>query len=185
MANEVTKEAQQRMSKSLEALQQELTKMRTGRANTSLLEQIKVSYYGNETPLNQVANIAVEGPRVLTVTPWEKNMVQAVEKAIMESELGLNPATAGTTIRVPLPQLTEERRKDLIRVIRDEGEKAKVAVRNIRRDANTSVKEMLKDKAITEDDERRLEAEIQKITDSTIKDIDQAIEKKEHDLMEI
>lgn len=185
MVADVVKDIEQRMHKCLEALKLELTRVRTGRANTGIIEHVKVPYYGNDTALTQVANIAVEDARTLTVTPWEKNMVPVVEKAILNAGLGLNPVTAGSIIRVPLPQLTEQRRKDLIRVIREEGEKAKVAVRNIRRDANASVKESLKAKTISEDDERRSETEIQKATDKIIADIDKVISVKEADLMEI
>lgn len=185
MINDVTQDAQTRMKKSVEALKHDLTKIRTGRANAGLLDHLMVDYYGSDTPINQVANVAVENARTLTVTPWEDAMVAVVEKTIRNSDLGLNPATAGKTIRVPLPALTEERRKDLIKVIRDEGEKARVAIRNIRRDANSTVKDLLKEKAITEDDERRAETQIQKLTDQMIADVDQAIAVKEKDIMEI
>lgn len=185
MINELTTDAKARMQKSLESLRNDLTKIRTGRANAGLLDHIHVDYYGSDTPLSQVANVTVENARTLSVTPWEDAMVQVVEKAIRNSDLGLNPATAGKTIRVPLPALTEERRKDLIKVIRDEGERARVAIRNIRRDANSSIKELLKEKEIGEDDERRAETEIQKITDSVIKEVDALIQAKETDIMEI
>jgi ribosome recycling factor len=185
MVNELVKETEQRMHKCIDALKLELTRVRTGRANTGIIEHVKVPYYGNDTPLTQVANIAVEDARTLTVTPWEKNMVPVVEKAILNADLGLNPVTAGSIIRVPLPQLTEQRRKELIRVIREEGEGSKVAVRNVRRDANNSIKESLKAKTISEDDERRAEAEIQKVTDKIIADIDKVISIKEADLLEI
>ena len=154
MIDDILKDADARMGKSIEALKNELTKLRTGRAHTSLLDHITVDYYGTETALNQVATVGVADARMLTVTPWEKNMVQAVEKAIMTSNLGLNPATSGTVIRVPLPALTEERRKDMIKVVRGEGENSKVAIRNIRRDANSDLKELLKAKDISEDEER-------------------------------
>jgi len=164
---------------------QELTKIRTGRAHTSLLDHITVDYYGSEVPLNQVANINVEDSRTLTVSPWEKVMVQPIEKAIMHSDLGLNPATAGTIIRVPLPPLTEERRKDMIRLVRQEAEGGRVAVRNIRRDAMSDIKDLLKEKMIGEDDERRGEEEIQAITDKHIVVIDKMLAQKEAELMEI
>lgn len=185
MTGNVTSDANERMQKCVHSLKIELGKIRTGRAHPGLLEHISVSYYGNDTPLNQVANIAIENSRTLAVTPWETPMVEVVEKAIRDSDLGLNPATAGNVIRVPLPALTEERRKDLIKVVRDEAEKAKVAVRNVRRDANSDVKEQLKAKEISEDDERRLENDIQKVTDTTIAEIDQVIQAKEAEILEI
>jgi ribosome recycling factor len=173
------------MDKSVASVSQELTKIRTGRAHTSLLDHIMVDYYGSEVPLNQVANINVEDSRTLTVSPWEKVMVQPIEKAIMHSDLGLNPATAGTIIRVPLPPLTEERRKDMIRLVRQEAEGGRVAVRNIRRDAMSDIKDLLKEKMIGEDDERRGEEEIQAITDKHIVVIDKMLAQKEAELMEI
>lgn len=179
------KDAGSRMSKSVAALQTELTKIRTGRAHTSLLDHITVEYYGSQVPLNQAANVGVEDSRTLTVTPWEKDMVQVIEKAIMASDLGLNPATAGTIIRVPLPALTEERRKDMIRVVRHEAEGGRIAVRNIRRDAMHDVKELLKEKMIGEDEERRAETEIQAITDKYVAEIDEVLSVKEAELMEI
>jgi ribosome recycling factor len=182
---ETKKDAGTRMAKSVASLRQELTKIRTGRAHTSLLDHITVEYYGSEVPLNQVSNVGVEDSRTLTVTPWEKDMVQKIEKAIMGSDLGLNPATAGTVIRVPLPPLTEERRKDMIRVVRHEAEGGRIAVRNIRRDAIHDVKELLKEKMIGEDDERRAEEEIQTITDKYIAEIDQTLAEKESELMEV
>jgi ribosome recycling factor len=182
---EIKKDAGTRMAKSVASLQQELTKIRTGRAHTSLLDHITVEYYGSEVPLNQVSNVGVEDSRTLTVTPWEKDMVPKIEKAIMGSDLGLNPATAGTVIRVPLPPLTEERRKDMIRVVRHEAEGGRIAVRNIRRDAIHDVKELLKEKMIGEDDERRAEDEIQTITDKYIAEIDQTLAEKESELMEV
>jgi len=171
------------MGKSVQALETELAKLRTGRAHPSLLEHISVSYYGSDTPLNQVANVTVEDGRTLVVQPWEQSMVSAVEKAILESDLGLNPNTAGTVIRIPLPPLTEERRKDLAKIVRNEGEQAKVAVRNIRRDANTELKNLVKEKLITEDDEHRGQEVIQNLTDQHVKEIDQRVEQKEKDLM--
>ena len=179
------KDAADRMSKSVAALQTELTKIRTGRAHTSLLDHITVEYYGSQVPLNQVANVGVEDSRTLTVTPWEKDMVTVIEKAIMASDLGLNPSSAGTVIRVPLPPLTEERRKDMIRVVRNEAEGGRVAVRNIRRDAMHNVKELLKEKMIGEDEEHRAEGEIQTITDKYVAQIDEVLAVKEAELMEI
>jgi ribosome recycling factor len=185
MIEDIQKDADIRMGKSIEALKHDLTKLRTGRAHTSLLDHITVDYYGTETPLNQVATVSVAEARMLTVTPWEKNMVQAIEKAIMTSDLGLNPATSGTVIRVPLPPLTEERRRDMIKVVRQEGENAKVAIRNIRRDANGDFKDLLKDKEITEDEERQAEAAIQKLTDKYVAKVDEMLEAKEKDLLEL
>ncbi|MCI0507771.1 MAG: ribosome recycling factor [Gammaproteobacteria bacterium] len=185
MIKEIIKDAENRMKKSIEALKIDLTKLRTGRAHTSLLDHITVSYYGNVTPLSQVASITVSDPRTLTVSPWEQNMVQAVEKAIMQSDLGLNPVTAGKVIRVPLPPLTEERRKDMIRVVRHEGENARVAIRNIRRDANSELKSLNKDKEITDDELRQAEDVIQKTTDKYVKEVDQVLDAKEKDLMEV
>ena len=185
MIDDIKKDAGSRMDKSVASVSQELTKIRTGRAHTSLLDHITVDYYGSEVPLNQVANINVEDSRTLTVSPWEKVMVQPIEKAIMHSDLGLNPATAGTIIRVPLPPLTEERRKDMIRLVRQEAEGGRVAVRNIRRDAMSDIKDLLKEKMIGEDDERRGEEEIQAITDKHIVVIDEMLAQKEAELMEI
>ncbi len=185
MLDDIKKDARERMSKSVASLKQELTKIRTGRAHTSLLDHITVEYYGATVPLNQVANVNVEDPRTLTVTPWEKDMVPVIEKAIMGSDLGLNPATAGTVIRVPLPPLTEERRKDMIRVVRHEAEGGRIAVRNIRRDALGDVKDLLKEKMISQDDEHRAQDEIQAITDEYIAAIDKLLEQKESELMEI
>jgi len=182
---EIKKDAATRMAKSVASLRQDLTKIRTGRAHTSLLDHITVEYYGSDVPLNQVSNVGVEDSRTLTVTPWEKDMVPKIEKAIMGSDLGLNPATAGTVIRVPLPPLTEERRKDMIRVVRHEAEGGRIAVRNIRRDAIHDVKELLKEKMIGEDDERRAEEEIQTITDKYVAEIDQTLAEKESELMEV
>jgi len=183
--DDIKKDARERMAKSVASLKQELTKIRTGRAHTSLLDHITVEYYGSEVPLNQVSNVNVEDARTLTVTPWEKDMVQPIEKAIMNSDLGLNPATAGTVIRVPLPALTEERRKDMIRVVRQEAEGGRVAIRNIRRDAISDVKDLLKEKMIGEDDEHRAEEEIQSLTDKYVAEIDAVLADKENDLMEI
>ena len=185
MLDEIMKDASSRMAKSVASLQQELTKIRTGRAHTSLLDHITVEYYGSQVPLNQVSNVSVEDSRTLSVTPWEKDMVQVIEKAILTSDLGLNPATAGTVIRVPLPALTEERRKDMIRVVRNEAEGGRIAIRNIRRDAMHDVKELLKEKMIGEDDERRAEGDIQAITDKHVGEVDKVLADKEAELMEI
>lgn len=181
----IIKDAQTRMKKSLDAFLVELEKIRTGRANVSLLDHVQVDYYGSKTPLSQVANVTVVDARTLGVKPWEKNMVPVVEKAIRESDLGLNPATSSDLIRVPIPPLTEERRRELGKVVRGEGEQGKIAVRNIRRDSNTHLKTLLKDKAITEDEDKRAEAEVQKLTDRYIADIDKLVEQKEKDLLEI
>jgi len=183
MIDDIKSDAAERMGKSVHALETELAKLRTGRAHPSLLEHISVSYYGSDTPLNQVANVTVEDGRTLVVQPWEQSMVSAVEKAILESDLGLNPNTAGTVIRIPLPPLTEERRRDLAKIVRNEGEQAKVAVRNIRRDANSELKNLVKEKLITEDDEHRGQEVIQNLTDQHVKEIDQRVEQKEKDLM--
>ncbi len=185
MLDEIKKDAGERMAKSVAALKGEFTKIRTGRAHTSLLDHITVEYYGAEVPLSQVSNVGVEDSRTLTVTPWEKDMVGPIEKAIMNSDLGLNPATAGTVIRVPLPPLTEERRKDMIRVVRSEAEGGRVAIRNIRRDAISDVKDLLKEKMIGEDDERRAEQDVQDITDNYVGQIDALLAEKESELMEI
>ncbi|MCP4996343.1 MAG: ribosome recycling factor [Gammaproteobacteria bacterium] len=185
MIDDVKKDAADRMGKSVDALGHELAKVRTGRAHPSLLDHLKVPYYGSDVPLSQVANVGIEDSRTLTVTPWEKDMVKAVEKAIMNSDLGLNPNSAGTVIRVPMPQLTEERRKDLIRVVRAEAEHSKVAIRNIRRDANSDLKSLVKEKLISEDDEHRGQEIIQKLTDQHVKEIDEVLAVKEKDLMAI
>src|SRR3990167_6338380 len=183
MIHEIINDTKERMSRSITSLKTELDKLRTGRAHPSLLEHIKVNYYNVETPLNQVANVTVENARMLTITPWEKNMVSPIEKAIRTADLGLNPTTAGTVIRVPLPPLTEERRKELGRVVREEAEKARVAVRNVRREANNDFKELLKAKEINEDDERKAETSVQQLTDSHIKMIDSIAAEKEADLL--
>jgi ribosome recycling factor len=183
--NEIKHDAKERMKKSVDALKTQMAKVRTGRAHPSLLDGISVSYYGVDTPLNQVSNVATEDSRTLTVTVFDRSMIQAVEKAIMMSDLGLNPASAGTVIRIPLPPLTEERRRDLIKVVRGEVEQGRVAVRNIRRDANSDVKSLLKEKEISEDDERRAEERIQRATDRFIQDIDKVLEAKEAELLEI
>ncbi|GAB3727566.1 ribosome recycling factor [Luteimonas pelagia] len=185
MLNEIKNDAQTRMHKSVESLRQDLTKVRTGRASTALVDHLKVNYYGSDMPLSQVASVAVTDARSLTITPWEKQMVSAVEKAILASDLGLTPNTAGTVIRINMPALTEERRRELSKHVHAEGENAKVAIRNIRRDANHHVKELLKDKQVTEDDVRRAEDEIQKLTDSAIKDVDEVVKAKEQELMAV
>lgn len=185
MIDDIQKDTKSRMGKSTEALVHELAKLRTGRAHPSLLDHITVSYYGSEVPLSQVANINVEDARTLTISPWEQNMVAPVEKAIMNSDLGLNPNTSGNVLRVPLPPLTEERRKDMIKIVRHEAENARIAIRNIRRDANSQLKELVKEKLVSEDDERRGEELVQKLTDQHIKEVDALLEKKEIDLMEV
>lgn len=185
MINDIKNDAEARMQKSIESLKSELSKVRTGRPHPSLLNHVTVDYYGQMVPIGQVANVTIEDSRTLAVTPWEKAMVPAVEKAIMTSDLGLNPATAGSVIRVPMPPLTEERRRDLTKVVRNEGEQAKVAIRNIRRDANSDFKSLLKDKQISEDDARGAEDMIQKLTDKYTAEIDKLIEAKEQDLLAI
>jgi ribosome recycling factor len=185
MIDELKEDAEIRMGKSVVSLKNDLTKLRTGRAHTSLLDHITVEYYGSEVPLSQVANVSVLDSRTLSVSPWEKPMVQAIEKAIMNSNMGLNPATTGELIRIPLPPLTEERRKDMIKVVRSEGEGAKVAIRNIRRDVLSDIKSLLKDKDITEDDDHQAHDDVQKITDKYVKQVDDALAVKEKDLMEI
>lgn len=185
MIDEIIQDASVRMGKSIEAFKSELSKIRTGRAHPSLLDHIKVDYYGSEVPLAQAANIAVEDSRTLMVSPWEKAMVSVIEKAIMTSDLGLNPNTAGTVIRIPMPPLTEERRKDMVRIVRAEAEGARVAIRNIRRDANNDFKDLLKEKEISEDDEHRAEDNIQKLTDKFVHDVDKLLAEKEAELMEI
>jgi ribosome recycling factor len=174
-----------RMQKSIDALHKELAKLRTGRAHPDLLEHVLVSYYGNDTPLNQVSNVTVADARTLQIQPWEKTLVPDIEKAILQSDLGLNPVTSGEVIRVPLPPLTEERRKELIKVVKAEGEKAKVSIRNIRRDANDECKREVKAKTISEDEDRRIQAEVQKITDRYIAEVDKFISQKEKDLLAI
>lgn len=183
MISDIQQDATVRMGKSVEALQKAFTKIRTGRAHPSLLDQISVSYYGAATPLSQVANVSVEDSRTLKVSPWEKDMTQAIEKAIMGSDLGLNPVTQGMAIRIPLPPLTEERRRDLVKVVKNEAEQGRVAVRNIRRDANSEIKEALKEKMVSEDEARDGEEGIQKITDKFIKEIEKFLEAKEADLL--
>ena len=185
MINDIIKDASTRMGKSVESLKHELAKIRTGRAHTSLLDHITVEYYGTEVPLGQAARLTVEDSRTLTVTPFEKSMVPVVEKAILTSDLGLNPATAGDVIRIPMPPLTEERRKDLVKVVRHETENGRVAVRNIRRDAIHNLKELLKEKEVSEDEERRAQDEVQKLTDQYIAAMDEQLQAKEQELLEV
>ncbi len=185
MINEIKSDADSRMKKSIDSLSKELSKLRTGRAHPSILDQVMVDYYGTPTPLSQVASVSVTDARTLTVTPWEKPLVPVIDKAILTANLGLNPVTSGSNIRVPLPPLTEERRRDLIKVMRGEGEQGRVAIRNIRRDAISDVKSLLKDKDITEDESRKAEDDIQKITDKNIAEIEKLLDAKERDLMEI
>lgn len=185
MISEIRKDTEQRMRKSLDALRADLGKIRTGRAHTGLLDHVMVEYYGSPTLVTQVANVTLIDARTIGVQPYEKNMVGKVERAIRDADLGLNPATSGELIRVPMPMLTEERRRDLIKLVKSEGEDAKIAVRNIRRDANHSLKELLKKKEISEDDERRMQDDIQKLTDKFVAEIDQALSAKEVDLMAV
>ena len=185
MTEDILRDAEQRMKKSLETMRHELLKIRSGRAHPSLLEHISVPYYGNEVPINQVASISVLDARTLNVSVWDKSAISAVEKAIMSSDLGLNPQTAGDILRVPLPALTEDRRKKLIKVLRSEAEKGRVSVRNIRRDAKNHLKDLIKSKDISEDDERRAEERVQKLTDRMIEEIEKLLSAKEKDLMEI
>jgi ribosome recycling factor len=184
MINDVKKDAEKRMAKSIEALREEFSRLRTGRANAALLEHVTVDYYGSETPIPRVATVTVEDARTITVSPWEKQMVPAVEKAILTSDLGLTPVTAGAVIRVPLPPMTEERRKELVKVVRHEAEGGRVAIRSIRRDALGDVKDLLKEKLITEDDDRRAHDEIQKLTDRFVGEIDSLMKEKEAEIME-
>jgi ribosome recycling factor len=182
---EIRKSTEQKMVKSIDALKHDLAKIRTGRAHAGLLDHIQVDYYGSMVPLSQVANVGLGDARTITVQPWEKKMVPVVEKAIRESDLGLNPATTGDLIRVPMPALTEERRKELTKVVKHEGENAKVAVRNLRRDANNHLKDMLKKKEVSEDDERRAQDDVQKLTDRFIADIDKLITEKEKEILTV
>ena len=185
MINDILKDAERRMQKSIDSLKTDLTKIHTGRPHPSLLDHVTVDYYGSQVPISQVANINVEDARTLSVTPWEKPMVAVVEKAIMSSDLGLNPSTSGSNIRIPMPPLTEERRRDLTRVVKGEGEQAKVAVRNIRRDANSDFKSLLKDKEISEDEAHAAEDGVQKLTDKYVAVIDAVLQEKEQDLLSI
>lgn len=184
MIEDLKKDAADRMAKSVAALSQSLTKLRTGRAHPSLLEHLMVSYYGTDTPINQVANISVDDARTLSVTPWEQSVIPDVEKAIINAGLGLNPVTAGKVVRVPLPDLTEERRKDLARLVKQEAEQGRVAVRNVRRDVMTDLKTLLKEKEISEDEERKAEQEVQQITDKYIAEVDKVSEEKQKEIME-
>ena len=185
MLDDIKKDAVARMSKCVQTFQAELKKLRTGRAHPSLVEHLKVEYYGSEVPLQQVASISVEDGRTLVISPWEKAVVQAIEKAIFKSDLGLTPMTAGTVIRVPMPALTEERRRDITKVLRHDAENARVAVRNVRRDVMTDIKELLKEKMISQDDERRAEGDVQKLTDKYVAEIDQVLATKEKEVMQI
>ncbi len=184
MLNEIQKEAQERMEKSIDAFQNHISKIRTGRASPSLLDGIMVEYYGSPTPLRQLANVVAEDARTLAITVFDKSLTPLIEKAILTSDLGLNPASAGTIIRVPLPPLTEERRRDLTKIVRGEAEQGRVSIRNIRRDANDQIKALLKDKEISEDDERKSQDLIQKATDAAIKKLDAVLAEKEKELME-
>lgn len=185
MIEEIKKTAEQKMQKSLEALRNDLAKVRTGRAHTGLLDHVMVEYYGSMVAVNQVANVNLGDSRTINVQPYEKNMISKVEKAIRDSDLGLNPATNGDLIRVPMPMLTEERRRDLTKIVRTEGESAKVSIRNIRRDANDALKKLIKDKEISEDDERRAQDEVQKATDKAVAEVDKLLQQKEADLMAV
>lgn len=185
MLNEIVKDAEARMAKSTESLVEHFKRIRTGRAHPSILDSLTISYYGSDVPITQVANVSVEDSRTLAINPWEKQMVTVIEKAIMKSDLGLNPSTNGDTIRLPMPALTEETRKGYIRQARQEAENGRVAIRNVRRDANGTIKDLLKDKEITEDDSRRAEDQVQKLTDKYVAEVDRLLEQKETDLMEI
>ncbi|HXS29006.1 MAG TPA: ribosome recycling factor [Steroidobacteraceae bacterium] len=185
MLEDIKKDATARMAKCVQTFQTDLKKLRTGRAHPSLIEHLKVDYYGSDVPLQQVASISVEEGRTLVVSPWEKTLVQAIEKAIHKSDLGLNPSTAGTVIRISMPPLTEERRRDLTKVVRHDAENARVAVRNVRRDVMADIKEMLKEKLLSQDDERRAETEVQKLTDKHVADIDHALAAKEKEIMQV
>ncbi len=183
MLNDIKNDAQTRMGKSIDSLRHDLTRIRTGRASTSLVDHIKVSYYGADTPLSQVASVSLADSRTISITPWEKTMVAPIEKALMASDIGITPTTAGTVIRLNMPALTEERRRELAKLVGHEGENAKIAIRNVRRDALQQMKDLLKEKLITEDDDRRFDDEIQKLTDRAVKDIDAVVKAKEEELM--
>ncbi|HET9679417.1 MAG TPA: ribosome recycling factor [Gammaproteobacteria bacterium] len=185
MIDDLKKDAAQRMQKAVEAVMDNFKKLRTGRAHTSLLDHITVDYYGSEVPLSQVANVTASDARTLSISPWEKTMVGVIEKAIMNSDMGLNPATSGTVIRVPLPQLTEERRRDMIKVVKQEAENGRIAIRNVRRDVLSDIKSLLKDKDISEDDDHRAQEDVQKLTDKYIAQIDAQMESKEREMMEV
>jgi ribosome recycling factor len=182
---QIKKQTEQKMQKSIESLKADLAKVRTGRAHTGLLDHVRVDYYGQEVPISQVASVTLLDARTIGITPWEKKMAQAIEKAIRESDLGLNPAAQGELLRVPMPALTEERRRELTKVVRHEGENARVAVRNLRRDANHHLKELLKAKTVSEDQERRAQDEVQKLTDRYIAEVDKLLQQKEADLMQV
>jgi ribosome recycling factor len=185
MLEDLKKDARERMGKCVATFQSDLKKLRTGRAHTSLVEHLKVDYYGSEVPLQQVASIAVEDGRTLVISPWEKSVVQAIEKAIFKSDLGLTPMTAGTVIRIPMPPLTEERRREITKVLRHDAENARVAIRNVRRDVMNDIKEMLKGKLVSQDDERRAEGEVQKLTDKHVADIESLLAAKEKEVMQV
>ena len=185
MIDEILDDARSRMGKSVEAMRMELSRIRTGRAHPSILDHVTVEYYGSEVPLSQVANVSVEDARTLSIVPWERPMVGVIEKAIINSDLGLNPNSAGTVIRVPMPPLTEERRRDLVRVVRQEAENGRVAIRNIRRDAISDFKDLLKEKEASEDEVRKAETDAQKITDTFVAKIDEVLQEKEQELMEV
>ncbi len=185
MLDDLKKDARERMTKCVQNFQSDLKKLRTGRAHPSLIEHLRVDYYGSEVPLQQVASISVEEGRTLVVSPWEKTMVQPIEKAIHKSDLGLNPMTAGTIIRIPMPPLTEERRRDITKLLRHDAENARVAVRNVRRDVMNDIKELLKEKLVSQDDERRAEVEVQKLTDKHVADVDQLLAAKEKEVMQV
>jgi len=185
MLEDVKKDAAERMQKCVVALRNDLKKLRTGRAHSSLIDHLKVDYYGTDTPITQVARVTVEDARTLAITPFDKSMVQPIEKAIMKSDLGLNPMTAGTIIRVPMPAMTEERRKEMVKVVRAEAENARVAVRNVRRDVMSELKDMLKEKLVSQDDDRRAQDEVQKLTDRFVADIDKELAEKEKEVMQI
>jgi ribosome recycling factor len=185
MLEDIKKDARERMAKCVQNFQSDLKKLRTGRAHPSLIEHLKVDYYGSEVPLQQVASISVEDGRTLVVSPWEKSVVQAIEKAIHKSDLGLNPVTAGTIIRIPMPPLTEERRRDITKLLRHDAENARVAVRNVRRDVMNAIKELLKEKLVSQDDERRAEGDVQKLTDKYVAEVDQLLASKEKEVMQV
>lgn len=185
MINDLKKDAEKRMARSIAALKDEFSRLRTGRANAALLEHVSVDYYGTETPITRVATVTVEDARTLTVSPWEKQMVPLIEKAILTSDLGLTPMSAGSVIRVPLPPMTEERRKDMVRVVRNEAEAGRVAIRGIRRDVISDLKELLKEKEITEDEDRKAQDDVQKLTDRFVGEVDALLKEKEAEIMEI
>jgi ribosome recycling factor len=185
MLEDLKKDARERMAKCVQTFQSDLKKLRTGRAHPSLIEHLRVDYYGSEVPLQQVASISVEDGRTLVVSPWEKTMVQPIEKAIHKSDLGLNPMTAGTIIRIPMPPLTEERRRDITKLLRHDAENARVAVRNVRRDVMNDIKDLLKEKLVSQDEERRAETEVQKLTDKHVADVDQLLSAKEKEVMQV